>query len=95
MFEWFKTQFTNLMQFIADVLLWVPRQLVAWILDALASLIEAIPVPAFVNSIDGYLSAIDPGIMYFASFMQLDAAIAIIMSAHVIRFGIRRLPFIG
>lgn len=86
---------TKALDWLIDLLLWVPRKLYQLFLEGLAAFISAIPVPAFVSNAGNYLSAIDPGIAWFVNAMQLPYGLAVCLGAYVIRFLIRRIPVVG
>ena len=79
---------------------WIQDQLTSFalwlyerILSGLASVIESIPVPDWMLNA-GSLNV--PGsVAWFASSFQLDTGMGIIVSAYLLRFVIRRIPFIG
>jgi hypothetical protein len=64
------------------------------LLDGLAAVLEAIPVPTWLEGVDVF-AGIDPGVVYFAEALMIPEGIAIVLSAYVLRFVIRRLPFVG
>ncbi|HTF85331.1 MAG TPA: hypothetical protein VL987_12185 [Cellvibrio sp.] len=63
------------------------------LLGGLASMFEAIPVPGFFASLSTI--QIPPGVGFFASAFEIPAGLAIITSAYVARFFLRRIPVIG
>lgn len=83
------------LQWLLDALLWVPRKLFAALLDGLASLIEAIPVPEFVQQAESSLSGISGNVLFFAEKFAIPEGIAMVLSAYVLRFLLRRIPLIG
>ncbi|MEM8684360.1 MAG: DUF2523 family protein [Pseudomonadota bacterium] len=78
-----------------ELMLWIPRKLAELILDGLAALIEAIPVPGFLQNASGFLGAIDPNVAYFLEGFAFAEGLSIILSAYVLRFLIRRIPLVG
>ena len=70
---------------------WVWHEL----LGALTTVLSAIPVPAFLTAIPSYVSAIPPGAVFFLSAFKVPQGVAIIVTAYVLRFVIRRIPIIG
>ncbi len=77
------------------LLLWIPKKILGWILDKLAELIEAIPVPDFFSQAKSALSSIPPEVGYFLGPMNFGTGVSIIVSAYIIRFIIRRIPIVG
>jgi hypothetical protein len=80
---------------LKDVLLWIPQKLYSLLLDGLAFVIEAIPVPAWLTNAPGYLGGIDPTVVYYLEGFAIAEGLSIIFAASLIRFLIRRIPLIG
>lgn len=80
---------------LVDLMLFVPRKIAELVLDGLASLIEVIPVPSFVSTAGGFLAAIDPTIIFVLQGFAFAEGLAVIFVAYVIRFLIRRIPVVG
>lgn len=89
------TAFNEFTQWLFELLQWIPKKIWAEILDALASVVELIPVPGFFTSASAAFSAIPSSVVFFASKFAIAEGILIILSAYLIRFIIRRIPFIG
>ena len=85
----------SILTWLKDLLLWLPRKLTELVLDGLAALIEAIPVPDFLSSAPGFLGGIDPTLVFFLNGFAFAEGLTIIFSAYVLRFLIRRLPIVG
>lgn len=85
----------EIIAWLKDLLLWVPQKLYALVLDGLATVVEAIPVPDFMTSLGSWIGALDPGIAYFAAPLQFGTGMSIVFGALVLRFLIRRIPVIG
>ena len=85
----------NFLDRLYDVLMYVPLKLWSFMLDALASALESIPVPSFMNDLQGYANGIPADVIYYVKPFDLGTGIAIIGSAYLIRFLIRRIPFVG
>lgn len=80
---------------LLEILLWLPRELFALFMDALASLVESIPVPDFVNQAAGAFGSIPSNVLFFAHYFAVSEGIAFVLAAYLIRFIIRRIPMIG
>jgi hypothetical protein len=65
------------------------------ILNGLASFLELIPVPDFLNNLTGSEFDLPPSITYFAVMLNMHYGIGIVVSAYVLRFILRRIPIIG
>lgn len=48
-----------------------------------------------VGGIGDLISALPAGFLYYIGLFRLDVGIPMIIAAHFLRFGIRRLPIIG
>lgn len=80
--DWLLEQFANLGLWFWDK-----------ILSGLASIIESIPVPDWASNV-GSLQ-IPEAVAWAVAPFELQTGVAIIMSAYVVRFLIRRLPVVG
>jgi hypothetical protein len=65
------------------------------ILQAIASVLALIPAPSWSQNIGSLVANVGPEFWWMAEFFSLSTGISIMMSAMVIRFLVRRLPFIG
>lgn len=91
----FKQALSDFAAWLKDLLLWVPLKLWELLLDGLASVIEAIPVPDFVNSAQGYFNGISPQILWVLNLFAVPEGMTMVMAALVLRFVVRRLPVVG
>lgn len=80
---------------LKDLLLWLPLKIWELLLDGLASVLEAIPVPDFVSTATGAFSSIPGNVLFFANYFAVGEGIAMVLSAYALRFLIRRIPLIG
>lgn len=80
---------------LRDLLLWIPKKVWEGILDAVAAVLEAIPVPAFLDDIAGLWAAIPSEVVFFAEALELPVGIGMVIAAYTGRFLIRRIPVIG
>lgn len=85
----------RILEWVVELLLWWPRKMWELILDGLAGLIEAIPVPEFMTNLGSLFGGLDPGIAFFLQDLQLGAGVGMVLGAYAIRFLIRRIPLIG
>lgn len=86
---------TAILQWLLDALLWLPRKVWQLLLEGLASVINAIPVPDFITNLGPTWAALGSGTMYFLDVIQFDVGFPMLLSAYFIRFIIRRLPVVG
>lgn len=77
---------------LIDILLYVPRIIFSAFVDALIFLFNAIPVPEFIQNLN--FSGLDAS-AYFLDAISFSYGIAIVLSALIARFLLRRIPLIG
>lgn len=94
-FSWFADKFESMMEWFYDLVQWIPKKIWASLLDALASLLESIPVPDFMHQINGFFLSIPPGVIWLLQYAAVAEGVGFITAAMVIRFVIRRIPIIG
>lgn len=82
-------------QTLIDILLFIPRKTLELLLDALMAVIDSIPPPDFIQNIPNIVSQIPPSVWYWVDPFNIPAGMGIIIGAYIIRFIIRRIPFIG
>jgi hypothetical protein len=83
------------LQWLIDAIKDLAEEIIGLVLDALASILEAIPVPDWMQSIDSSWSALPSGVWYFAETLNLTYGLTVVVSAYGLRFLIRRLPIFG
>lgn len=82
-------------QWLLDTLLYVPRWVWNELLIALASVITAIPVPSFVLTWSANASSLPSSVIWFLSLLEFKAGLAMVASAYVLRWLLRRIPLVG
>ena len=85
----------NFLDKLYDVLMYVPLKIWELLLDSLASILESLPVPDFINNVSGYAASIPSDVIFFVAPFKLGLGISFIGGAYVLRFLIRRIPIIG
>lgn len=85
---------TAFWDFFIDTISWLVFTLFELLLIALAAILNAIPVPAWLVSADPFAN-LHPGVVFFAEAFEIPAGIGILLGAYTIRFIIRRIPVIG
>ena len=85
---------------MTDFITWLAeeiKQIVLSMLNLLADgflyLIQRIPAPDFLQDMPSY--TIPPEMSYFLQPMEITYGMTVVTSAYILRFTIRRLPFIG
>lgn len=81
----------GLYDLFSDFALWV----VDLVLDGALTLLEAIPAPDFFTNLQGYANAIDGSVLFWVAPLNISTGLGIIMSAYIIKFILKRIPFIG
>lgn len=91
-----------LIQFIQSIITWfqtfiegLPLYLLGPFLDGINAFLQWIPVPSFFTDAAGYISAIPSSTAYFLQGFNIAPGFTMIVSAYIIRFLIRRIPFFG
>lgn len=82
-------------QWLKDTLLWMAKKLWADMLEAGKDLINAIPVPDFVNTASGYMNGIPSSILWTLNMFAVSEGIVMIGGALILRFLVRRIPLFG
>ena len=80
---------------LLDLLLWVPRKLWAELLEGLATLVEGLPVPGFIATAQSAFDGIPSSVVFFLDKFAFAEGVAMVLSAYVLRFVLRRIPLIG
>lgn len=82
-------------QWLIDVGLYVPRVLFAGLMDGAASIIETLPSPSFLGDINLMFGGIPGGVWWFANSFEFGAGLGMVGTALLLRFVLRRIPFVG
>jgi len=92
----------SILQALSQILEWfwqlvtfLPKLLWEYIGDAVVTYIEEIPVPSWMQNSSSLGSVITPEMAYFMQGFALSEGLAIIGSALLLRFLVRRIPIIG
>ena len=82
-------------QWLKDFFLWLPLKIWEMMLDALASVIEALPVPDFMSNAQGYMSSVGGNVLWVLDLFAVPQGMGMVMAALVLRFIVRRIPISG
>ena len=93
--NWLKGVLETVLTWIKDFFVWLGNAIYSSLMDGLASALESIPQPDFVGHASSYFAQIPTGVVYFFSFFAIPEGFAMIITALVARFLLRRIPFIG
>jgi hypothetical protein len=102
MFEFIKNLVLQVITWIFDVLLWLPKTVFGFLMEgaseAFVYAADTVCVQACIAAVNGIqsgFSSIPPTVIYFADFFQIGYGFSLIICAYTARFIIRRIPFIG
>lgn len=89
--DWAKGIWDDVLEFLDDL----PVNIFEALLDGIATVLEAIPVPEFITQNLGfYLNGIDPGVLYFVNRSGFAQAIAMLGAGFSFRM-VRKLVTLG
>lgn len=86
---------SSTVEWVLNGFMWLLTKTVVAIFFALVKLLKAIPVPDWLNSIGPVFGAVTPYVWFFARVAEFEFGFAIFLPALILRFIIRRLPFVG
>jgi hypothetical protein len=89
--DWLK----DFAQWLYDVLMWLPRWTVDQVLSGLAALIQAIPVPSFINDFMTSAASLSGDVVWWLDLLQVQWGLSCMTTALIARFVLRRIPLIG
>ncbi len=78
---WFAAKIQQLVDWFFELVQWLPKKIFSAVFDALADLLDHIPVPDFITSAGSFFGGIDPGIAYVLNFLAVNEGLAMIISA--------------
>jgi len=90
--EWLGDLLRKIADTVIEYLLYVPKWLWQSILEALQSLISAIPVPEAFSQFTSNLGGIPSGVVWFLDIMQFQFGLTIIIGAMAARFLMKFIP---
>lgn len=90
-FKWMNDAFDAFIDFLLNLPEWIFSKLAAGIV----SFFEAIPAPDFFTTAAQAFSSVPSSVIYFAEAFQIGTGISMVLGAYLLRFILRRLPFIG
>lgn len=92
---WLAEKLEQVLQWIYDFFQWLGQKVFSAVLEGLSAFLNSIPVPDFFNNAANFFNSIPPSVIFFLNLFAVGEGIAMITLALVIRFLIRRIPFIG
>ncbi|SDT62376.1 DUF2523 family protein [Pseudomonas prosekii] len=89
--DWLLSILQEILQFFVDAVVTIAD----WLYQALLDLISTSFIVGLISSAGELFTAIDPSVWYFLNIMQIPFGITVVSSAYLLRFLVRRIPFIG
>lgn len=85
----------NLINAVLDVVIVFPEYIYMQLGEGVVAFFEWLPVPSFFYSASGAFDSIPSSIIFYGNALQIGPGISMILGAYLLRFIIRRIPFIG
>ena len=92
---WLVEQLQALLDWFMELLDWAPKKVFSALMDGLAAFLEALPVPDFIGGAGHLFGGIPPAVSYITTLLAVNEGIAMMGTALVLRFILRRIPLIG
>lgn len=89
--DWLLSILREILQFIVDL----PVQIADWLWQTLLELISSSFIMGLLSSAGDLFTNISPSVWYFMNLFQIPFGITVVTSAYLLRFLVRRIPFIG
>lgn len=89
--DWLLSILREILQFIVDL----PVQIADWLWQTLLELISSSFIMGLLSSAGELFTNISPSVWYFMNLFQIPFGITVVTSAYLLRFLVRRIPFIG
>ncbi|QHF44945.1 hypothetical protein PspS35_14715 [Pseudomonas sp. S35] len=89
--DWLLSILREILQFFVDLII----QVADWLWQSLLELISSSFIMGLLTSSGELFTNISPSVWYFMNLMQLPFGITVVSSAYLLRFLVRRIPFIG
>lgn len=100
--EWLTSPIAALFKWLAEYVIWfyrfmsdLPANVFSWFGDGIVSFFDSMPVPSFFNQASSAFGSIPSEVGFFMGLCQFNYGIALILSAYLLRFILRRIPLIG
>ena len=93
--DWLIKFFARIVHWLHDYLLWLPLHICKLILQGIFAFMAWLPVPQFMTDAVGWVASIPPSVAYFLSSCHIGTGMTYILTAYILRFVLRRIPFIG
>lgn len=79
---------------LIDIILWAPRMLFSWLIDAVEHMMGWLPEIQIVD-VENIFNGLGGQMLYFLTMFEFSYGLTAVMTALIARFVLRRIPFIG
>ncbi len=79
---------------LIDIILWAPRMLFSWLIDAVEHMMGWLPEIQVVD-VENIFNGLGGQMLYFLTMFEFSYGLTAVMTALIARFVLRRIPFIG
>lgn len=86
---------SKLGKFLLDLLLFIPRKIFELLCAGLLAVLQAIPVPEWVSQAASSIGSLSGDVLFWLTLVSAPQGVGIVISAYLLRFVLRRIPFIG
>lgn len=93
--QWLSDKLQQLIDFIREYLLYIPKWIWQNILEAFESVVNAIPVPDAFTQFAANLGGIPSGVVWFLTITEFQFGVTVVISAMAARFLMKFLPTLG
>lgn len=91
LFDWLNAAFDAFVDFLMNLPAWAFSK----ISEGIVSFFDSIPVPDFFATVSQAFDSIPSDVVFFAQTFQIGPGLTMVLGAYLLRFVIRRIPFIG
>jgi len=85
----------RILVWLLDAVTWTLLQIMKLLMEGLLTVFNSIPVCPCFSTAASFMSSMPSSVAYFLSAFNFSAGIAAVLAGLVMRFLIRRIPFIG
>lgn len=86
---------SDILQFLLDVVLFIPKQVFKWWTEAMVYMINLVPAPFTSADVTSALNGVGGDVLYFLTVFEFGYGLTAIFTAYGARFLLRRIPGIG
>lgn len=86
---------SGVLDWVLDLLLWVPRKVFGWLCDAFGSVLASLPAFPGAADFSTGISSLASGTLWFLDLCAAGYGLSAVISALLLRFGLKLLPTLG